>query len=162
MTTEREPNRLPLRAGAMLLLAVAVVFFGLGAHRLATSGDSDSPAPTQSAPAPTVAQPTTSAPTTTTVDASSTRVCVVNAGSVSGLAGSVTQQLKAKGYKTAEPENMTSSSLSENTIFYRSGDEAAAKQIATELGGGYSVESRPSSSTLPSCTDGVLVIAITE
>jgi hypothetical protein len=160
MTTEREPNHLPLRAGAMLLLAVAVVFFGLGAHHLATSGDSDAPAPTTTA-SPTVAQRTTSAPTTT-VDASSTRVCVVNAGSVSGLAGSVTQELKAKGYKTAEPANMSSSSLSENTIFYRSGDEAAAKQVATDLGGGYSVESRPSGSSLPQCTDGVLVIAITE
>ena len=99
MTTEREPNHLPLRAGAMLLLAVAVVFFGLGAHHLATSGDSDAPAPTTTVAHGRAAL--TSAPTTT-VEASSTQVCVVNAGSVSGLAGSVTQELEARA---ARPPN---------------------------------------------------------
>ena len=78
-------------------------FFGLGAHHLATSGDSDAPAPTTTA-SPTVAQRTTSAPTTT-VEASSTRVCVVNAGSVSGPAGSVTQELKARA--TRPPNRQT-------------------------------------------------------
>ena len=39
MNADREPNRLPLRAGAMLLFAVAVVFVGLGWHSAATSGN---------------------------------------------------------------------------------------------------------------------------
>ncbi|GED96660.1 LytR C-terminal domain-containing protein [Gordonia crocea] len=162
MTSERDSNRLPLRAGAMLLLAVAVVFFGLGIHRLATgSGDDDAPPAQTAATQTTAAPPTTSAPAG--VEASSTKVCVVNAGNVGGLAASVTKQLKAKGYKTAEPSNLSSSSLDENTIFYRDGDEAAAKQVATDLGGGYSVEARPEgASRLPACTNGVLVIAITE
>ncbi|GAB08461.1 hypothetical protein GOARA_012_00110 [Gordonia araii NBRC 100433] len=166
MTSERESNRLPLRAGAMLLLAVAVVFFGLGAHSLATgSGDDAEPAPTaqttaQQNPAPASGESKAAAPS---ADASSTKVCVVNAGNVSGLAGSVTDQLKTKGYQTAEPDNLSSSTLSENTIFYRAGDEAAANQIATDLGGGYSVEQRsPNQTRLPACTGGVLVIAVTE
>ncbi len=163
MTTERDSNRLPLRAGAMLLLAVAVVFFGLGIHRLATGGGGDeAAAPTSQSVQPTNASPQTSAPSTT-ANAASTKVCVVNAGNTAGLAGSLTQQLKAKGYRTAEPSNLSSSTLNENTIFYRTGDEAAAQQVATALGGGYSVELRPTaSSKLPACTDGVLVIAITE
>ncbi|GAA3027110.1 LytR C-terminal domain-containing protein [Gordonia defluvii] len=164
MTTERDTNRLPLRAGAMLLLAVAIVFFGLGAHRLATGSTNQAgPVAAPSAPRPSGATPPSEAVADTSVAASSTKVCVVNAGSVSGLAGSVTEQLKTKGYKTAEPANMLSSTLNENTIFYRPGTEVAAKQVATDLGGGYSVEPRPSNSLkLPACADGVLVIAITE
>ena len=160
MTTERRPNHLPLRAGAMLLLAVAVVFFGLGAHHLATSGDSDAPAPTTTA-SPTVAQRTTSAPTTT-VEASSTRVCVVNAGSVSGLAGSVTQELKAKGYKTAEPANMSSRLVEREhhllPLRRRGGCQTDRHRPRRRVQRGIA----PSGSSLPQCTDGVLVIAITE
>ncbi len=159
MTTERESNRLPLRAGAMLLLAVAVVFLGLGVHRLATGSNSE-PA---SAPSVQSAAPQPSAAPASSATASSTKVCVVNAGEVTGLAGSLTDQLKAKGYRAAEPANISSSTMSENTIFYRSGDEAAAKRVATDLGGGYSVELRPAGSTkLPACADGVLVIAVTQ
>ena len=46
MNADREPNRLPLRAGAMLLFAVAVVFIGLGWHSAATSGDGSKAAET--------------------------------------------------------------------------------------------------------------------
>ncbi|MFT4202080.1 LytR C-terminal domain-containing protein [Gordonia sp. (in: high G+C Gram-positive bacteria)] len=172
MTSERESNRLPLRAGAMLLLAVAVVFFGLGTHRLLSSGGDDDttptgPAPTSQAPAqPGQAQPPAStAPPAPKPQpqAKGVKVCVINAGEVKGLATTVTDQLKAKGYKTDEPGNLSSSSMTENTIFFRSGDEAAAKELATALGGGYSVEARPASATkLPECAGGVLVIAVNQ
>ncbi|QKT06128.1 LytR C-terminal domain-containing protein [Gordonia sp. X0973] len=161
MTTERETNRLPLRAGAMLLLAVAVVFFGLGIHHLTTSGDNDESAPATSAavsaPVPAPASNTQAAP------AASGKVCVVNAGEVSGLAGTVTRTLKEKGFTTAEPANLQSNSLNENTIFYHPGQEAVANEVNTALGGGYSVEQRSAGQTkLPACTGGVLVVAVNQ
>ncbi|MFT3898943.1 MAG: LytR C-terminal domain-containing protein [Gordonia sp. (in: high G+C Gram-positive bacteria)] len=175
MSTERESNRLPLRAGAMLLLAVAVVFFGLGIHHLVTGGGDDTAgpaasttqAPVQSTPAapPAAGQPGAagepSAPPSTAA-AKSTKVCVINAGEVKGLATTITDQLKAKGYQTEEPGNLSSSSMTENTIFYLNGQKAAADEVAGDLGGSYSVEARPAGATkLPECS-GVLVIAVNQ
>ena len=71
MNADREPNRLPLRAGAMLLFAVAVVFIGLGWHSAATSGDGSKAAET-TATAPTTTESST--PTSTSVAAGTKRV----------------------------------------------------------------------------------------
>lgn len=160
MNADREPSRLPLRAGAMLLLAVAIVFIGLGWHRMATSGNGPEQGLT-SAPAPTSASapPTTGSAETTAASGGKSKLCVYNAGSVSGLAGDVSDDLKAKGFQMAKPGNLTSTSITENTIFYDDGQKSEAEDVATALGGDASVEARPSSFTR--CADGIPVIVVT-
>ncbi|GAC70046.1 LytR C-terminal domain-containing protein [Gordonia soli] len=162
MNADREPNRLPLRAGAMLLLAVAVVFIGLGWHSAAT-GDEDPEAGLEAAQSRVSAStPTSSAAATSAAsseNSSTKRLCVFNAGSVAGLAGEVTDELKAKGYRTASPGNISSGTITENTVFYDDGDKTDADKVAGDLGDDTSVDPRPSSFT--QCTDGIPVIVVT-
>lgn len=158
MNADREPNRLPLRAGAMLLLAVAVVFVGLGWHSAATSGQS----PEEGLRDAEASVATTSAPATSsaTTSAGDARLCVINAGSISGLASEVTDELKAKGFTTADPANYNGGSFTENTILYRdSSQKAEAQKVATALGSDASVEQRPTSFTM--CRDGIAVVVVT-
>ncbi|MBM7278166.1 LytR C-terminal domain-containing protein [Gordonia rubripertincta] len=155
MNADREPNRLPLRAGAMMLFAVAVVFIGLGWHSAATSGSEPQATETTATATPTPASTTSSTSAVTTTK----RVCVINAGQVSGLASDVSDLLKEKGYTMAQPGNYTAGGFSENTIFYDSGsDKAQAEELAETLGGTVSVEERPSSFTR--CKGGVPVIVV--
>ncbi|GAC53846.1 LytR C-terminal domain-containing protein [Gordonia amicalis] len=156
MNADREPNRLPLRAGAMMLFAVAVVFIGLGWHSAATSGSE----PEAETTATATSTPTSATPSSTSASASAKRVCVINAGQVSGLASDVTDLLKEKGYTMAQPGNYTAGGFSENTIFYdEDSDKAQADQLADALGGTVSVEERPSSFTR--CRGGLPVIVVT-
>lgn len=178
--TRRENPHLPLRAGAMLLLSVAVVFIGLGWHSAAT-GDSDPEAGLQAAQsrqstsvvAPSSAQQApatgaTSAPVTTTsarpstsvsADASRPEVCVLNAGTVSGLGQTFTKKVQDLGWETAEPTNLQSASITENTIFYTARQRAAAEQLAEDLGGNVSVDPRPSA--FSQCPGGLPLIVVT-
>lgn len=175
MTPERDSNRLPLRAGAMLLLAVAIVFVGLGWHSAASS-DSNPEAQLQAAAASESASPgTTSAPSSTSssttssgtagaagessASASGPLVCVFNAGTVTGLAVEVTDALKAKGYRTSAPGNLTTSSITENTVFYTASQRSQAQQIASDLDGGASIDARPSAFT--QCRGGIAVVVLT-
>ncbi|QMU22322.1 LytR family transcriptional regulator [Gordonia rubripertincta] len=155
MNADREPNRLPLRAGAMMLFAVAVVFIGLGWHSAATSGSEPQATETTATATPAPASTTSSTSAVTTTK----RVCVINAGQVSGLASDVSDLLKEKGYTMAQPGNYTAGGFSENTIFYDSdSDKAQAEELAETLGGTVSVEERPSSFTR--CKGGVPVIVV--
>ena len=157
MNADREPNRLPLRAGAMLLFAVAVVFVGLGWHSAATSGND--PETALEAANRQTATTSAPAPTTSSVASNAKLVCVINAGDISGLAQEVTDQLKAQQFRTARPQNYTGGGFSENTIFYADdADKAQADKVNQALGGSYSVEERPSSFTM--CRTGIAVIAI--
>ena len=147
----------------MLLLAVAIVFVGLGWHSAATSGDDperDLKA-AQSQVTTTAAAPSSAASSSSSARASADtpELCVFNAGSVSGLAGEVSDSLKAKGFATTEPGNLTTSSVTENTIFYDEGQKSAADEVASALGGDTSVDPRPSSFT--QCSDGLPVIVVT-
>jgi hypothetical protein len=160
MNPDREPSRLPLRAGAMLLLAIAIVFVGLGWHSAATSGDDPEKdlEAAQTQVTTTAAAPSSATSSSAAASADTPELCVFNAGSVSGLAGEVTDSLKAKGFQTAEPSNLTTSSVTENTVFYDEGQKSAADQVASALGDA-SVDPRPSSFT--QCSDGIPVIVVT-
>ncbi|GAB88264.1 LytR C-terminal domain-containing protein [Gordonia rhizosphera] len=155
MNPDREPSRLPLRAGAMLLLAVAIVFVGLGWHSAATSGDNPEKGLEEAQ-----RQVATTAPASTSAKASADkpRVCVYNAGTIAGLAGDITDELKAQGFETATPGNLSTSSITENTIFYDDGQKAQAEVVAEALGGDASVDPRPSSFTR--CSTGIPVIVV--
>jgi|GEM_PF-3182578 len=177
--TRRDNPHLPLRAGAMLLLSIAVVFIGLGWHS-AVSGDSDpeaglqaaqsrqstSTAPPSAAPqAPATntssVQATRPAPATTSasVEPGRPEVCVFNAGTVSGLGQTFTKRVEDLGWETAQPTNLQSASITENTIFYTSRQRAAAEQLAEDLGGNVSVDPRPSA--FSQCPGGLPLIVVT-
>ncbi|MFT3660951.1 MAG: LytR C-terminal domain-containing protein [Gordonia sp. (in: high G+C Gram-positive bacteria)] len=172
MKADRDSNRLPYRAGAMVLLAVAVVFIGLGWHSAATTGDESAKnklehagqsAPA-SVPASSTAESKTSAATktsttsskrsgtsTTRADAATgatPKICVLNIGVIRGLAQEVSDHLKAEGFKIGtKPANYITSSVTENTVFYGSGQESAAEKVAASVPGGAVVEERPSAFT---------------
>ncbi|ALG83558.1 LytR C-terminal domain-containing protein [Gordonia phthalatica] len=153
MNAENETNRLPFRAGAMLLVAIAVVCIGLGIHQLTTSGDDPEAglkAAGQSAQAETSEQKPakTSATDTSTskspADAADVpELCVLNAGNVTGLAAEVAKTLTDGGYKVAETANLSTASVSENTIFYTPDQEDAAKKVAEAVPGGAELNPRP-------------------
>ncbi|GAA2385972.1 MULTISPECIES: LytR C-terminal domain-containing protein [Gordonia] len=171
MNAERENNRLPLRAGAMLLLAIAVVCLGLGIHQLTTSGedpDAGLKAAGQSAQAAAESekqqeQATSSkSPSSSTAPAADTEgvpeLCVLNAGNVTGLAGSVSKELTAAGFKVGETANLSTSSVSENTIFYSPEQEEAAKKVAAAVPGGAALNPRPTAFTR--CPEGLPVVVV--
>ncbi|MDY6809228.1 LytR family transcriptional regulator [Gordonia sp. HNM0687] len=159
MNADHEPSRLPLRAGAMMLLAVAIVFLGLGWHSAATSGD-DPERELQDAQSQVATSTTQSAASTTaSASADTPQLCVFNAGSISGLAADVTESLQAAGFQTDEPGNLSTASITENTIFYDDDQQSAAQEVADALGGDASLDPRPSSFT--QCPDGIPVIVVT-
>lgn len=173
-TPHRDSDRLPLRAGAMLLLAVAIVFVGLGWHSAASS-DSNPEAELQAAAASSSSTPSSAAASSTTggtgstgpsgaagessASASGPLVCVFNAGTITGLAVEVTDALKAKGYRTSAPGNLSTSSITENTVFYTPSQRTQAQQIASDLDGGASIDARPSAFT--QCRGGIAVVVLT-
>lgn len=178
MKADREPNRLPLRAGAMLLLAVAVVFIGLGWHSAATNGQESAedklanagksvqtitaqPTSEKSPSAkPTSAAPSKSASPSSSVRAGdSLKLCVLNAGTTGGLAKKVSDELAAKGFAIGtDPANLSTSSVTENTVFYDEGDDEAAQKVADEITGA-TIEARPSAFT--KCPGELAVVVVT-
>lgn len=171
MKADRENNRLPLRAGAMILFAIAVVFIYLGWHSAATSGkdpEADLVKAGQSAQASQPSKATSSDPSSSEAPASSSteqadgetpKLCVLNAGKVTGLAKEVADSLQGSGFSLGtEPSNLSTSSISENTIFYDEGGEDAAKKVADAVPGGASTEARPSSFT--KCPGELVVIVV--
>ncbi|KQS00967.1 hypothetical protein ASG12_05055 [Williamsia sp. Leaf354] len=167
MAPESDNTRLPLRAGAMLLFAIAVVCIGLGWHSAVTTtsspeadlraaASSASETPSSSAVAGAPASGTSSS---TSASASGPLVCVYNAGSQSGLAVEVTDTLKAKGYRTSEPGNLQSASITENTVFYTPSLRDEAEKVVADLDNGATADPRPSAFT--QCRGGIAVIVIT-
>lgn len=153
----------------MLLLAVAVVFIGLGLHAVVTDDDPDTTA-TQTTAAqtpqetgsPSAASETSDAPpSTTSEDVSDVgTMCVLNAGTVTGLAGDVSDSLKEAGFDVSGAENLSTGSISENTVFYDEGQEAAAKKVADAVPGGASTDPRPAVFTR--CEGELVVIVVTQ
>ncbi|MGW5525029.1 LytR C-terminal domain-containing protein [Gordonia sp. NPDC003950] len=164
MNADRESNRLPLRAGAMLLFAVAIVFVGLGWHSAATANDNPEEqlqAAQSSAPSTTASAPAT----TSTVNQGNTTICVINAGEVTGLAGEVDSQVKAKGYTTegiTSESNYSQGGFSENSIVYSTtAQKPLAQKLNDDLGGEFSVDSRSSlGSGFSRCAGGIAVVVV--
>lgn len=185
MTTPNpESSGPPLRAIAMVLIALAILFAGLGAASLGGS-DSDETATeasattTTSAPAaPAAARTTTAAPTTTaaeptsktstatsTTSASATTsarvdksvpVRVFNNSTVSGLAAQTANELTSGGWNVSETGNYSYGQIQTTTVYYGSSasEKAAAQAIAAELG----VKAEPRFDGIQSASPGVIVI----
>ncbi|WP_438943513.1 LytR C-terminal domain-containing protein [Nocardia otitidiscaviarum] len=143
----------PLRALAMVLIALAIVFAGLGAMSLSSSdseGTDSASGPeatttasvvaTQANTPPPTTTATADAPTTTTTTTAavdkSVPVRVYNNSDIQGLAATTASQLRESGWSIAETGNYASGVIPKTTVYYGSsaGERAAAMAIAAELG----------------------------
>ncbi|KAF0849106.1 LytR C-terminal domain-containing protein [Nocardia caishijiensis] len=145
------PGGPPLRALAMVLIALAIVFAGLGAMSLSNSGaeaadpveqtETTTSSAVAQAPATTAAPTTTSAaaaPTTTTTVAPTTTttttnppaaasgdkaipVRVLNNSLVAGLAARTASELGAAGWTNVSTGNYSGANLTATTVYYGSG-----------------------------------------
>ncbi|MFI6776628.1 LytR C-terminal domain-containing protein [Nocardia sp. NPDC050412] len=163
----------PLRALAMVLIALAIVFAGLGAMSLSssdsdTSGAGDTSSTTSRAAA-TTAVATTNPPvqttssalsssvsattkpsTTTTTTAAATTtanravpVHVMNNSTVAGLAARTANELAANGWNVAEVGNYPGPNITNTTVYY--GNNAGEKEAALAIADelGATAEPRP-------------------
>ncbi|MFZ2173379.1 MAG: LytR C-terminal domain-containing protein [Rhodococcus sp. (in: high G+C Gram-positive bacteria)] len=174
-TSKPESSGPPLRALAMVLISLAILFAGLG---FASLGDSDSDdtavvatsssaatsAPTGSAAARTTApaggtagtaSPTSSA-TRTSVDPASVPVRVLNNSTVTGLAGQTATKLTSAGWTVSETGNYRDGTISETTVYY--GTSAGEKEAATEIADLLGVSAEPRFAGIKDSAPGVIVI----
>lgn len=161
----------PLRALAMVLISLAIVFAAIGALSLTESDDTaDTAAPATTsevakAPATTASRPPSSAvqapvPTTaspsTSIDPASVEVRVLNNSGIAGLAAGTAATLTGEGWTIVETGNYSESQLDATTVYYGSapGAEAAAEKIAQQLGS----TAAASPAALSSFGEGVIVV----
>ncbi|KAA8890075.1 LytR family transcriptional regulator [Nocardia colli] len=174
----------PLRALAMVLIALAIVFGGLGAMSLSKSdADPSSSGPSESAtsttataapqvpasttvaktsdaaPSSSAAPPTTTTttpPTTSAAAAKAVPVRVLNNSMIAGLAGKTANQLTADGWNVVETGNYPGVNIPKTTVYYGNspGDKEAGQAIAQELG----ITAESKSSGLGESSPGVTVI----
>ncbi len=167
----------PLRALAMVLLSLAVVFAGIGIFSLTGSGseetaaapaaDTSAVATPTAAPAATSgtsAPPTTSGSATTTTTTATTSgwasvgpIRVLNNSEVSGLAAETAGRLESAGFQVGETGNYSSGVIAASTVYYDPavpGQQAQAERIARTLGFG----SEPRFAGIASASPGIVVI----
>ncbi len=170
----------PLRALAMVLLSLAVVFAGIGIFSLTGGGSETAAAPAvdtsaaaaaptasaastaapSAAPSATPTSPTTSgAPTTSGSAAASSAgpVRVLNNSDVAGLAAETATRLESAGVQVGETGNYSSGVVAASTVYYDPavpGQQAQAERIARTLGFG----SEPRFAGIASASPGIVVI----
>lgn len=153
----------------MVLIALAIVFAGLGAMSLSksdTSADTAHAASTTTTTtnsstsaqpaASVVTQSPTTAPTTTAggVD-KSTPVRVLNNSTIAGLAARTSSRLSANGWNVVATGNYANRDLPRTTVYYENSREEATAQAIAELLGGVA---QPRSSALAESASGIIVI----
>ncbi|MFC9435416.1 LytR C-terminal domain-containing protein [Nocardia sp. NPDC057030] len=176
----------PLRALAMVLIALAIVFGGLGAMSLSKSdADSSSSGPSESAtsttataapqvPASTTvaktsdavpsssAAPsttTTTPPATTTGSAAAAKavpVRVLNNSMIAGLAGKTASQLTAEGWNVVETGNYPGVNIPKTTVYY--GNSPGDKEAGQAIAQELGITAESKSSGLGESSPGVTVI----
>ncbi|NIL90269.1 hypothetical protein RhoFasSB10_02591 [Rhodococcus fascians] len=159
----------PLRALAMVLISLAILFAAIGALSLTGSDSEDAAAEAPAAATTTASAPVAQAPGTQAPAASSTtssaattsraaadvEVRVLNNSNVSGLAAGTASTLTAEGWTVAETGNFSEAQFAQTAVYYGTdtGEQQAAQTIATQLG----IPAEPKPSSLES-TAGVVVI----
>lgn len=143
----------------MVLIALAILFAGIGALSWSRSG-SDSEAASSAETETT--QTTTAAATTTLTEAQikAVNIRVYNNSDIAGLAAQMSERLTESGWNVAETGNYSDTQLPQTTVYYgdEPGEEEAAKQIAEEVGG----EAEPRPASILEDASGVLVIVTGE
>ncbi|WP_416563874.1 LytR C-terminal domain-containing protein [Nocardia testacea] len=151
----------PLRATAMVLIALSIVFAGLGAMSL-SSADSESSdnaestaaPPTTALAAPRATSSAAAAPTTPAAESGTTTaavptttaaaggvdrsapVRVLNNSMVAGLASTTANELTARGWTNTSTGNYAATTLENTTVYYgpAPADEATAAAVAADIG----------------------------
>lgn len=169
----------PLRALAMVLLSLAVVFAGIGIFSLtgsdseetaaapaadtsavptATAAPTGTSAPSATAPpSATSGSPTTTTTATTSGSASASPIRVLNNSEVSGLAAETATRLESAGFAVGETGNYSSGVIAASTVYYDPavpGQQAQAERIARTLGFG----SEPRFAGIANASPGIVVI----
>ncbi|AWK71412.1 glycoprotein [Rhodococcus oxybenzonivorans] len=172
----------PLRALAMVLISLAILFAGLG---FASLGDSDSENTAATVTIASAAPPASAAARTTTAtasasasgatstsasasttsgasgtsasaDASSVPVRVFNNSNVTGLAGQTATELTEAGWTVAETGNYSDGTISETTVYY--GNSPAEKEAATQIAAELGATAKPRFAGIANSSAGVIVI----
>ncbi|SFA47250.1 LytR cell envelope-related transcriptional attenuator [Rhodococcoides kroppenstedtii] len=169
----------PLRALAMVLLSLAVVFAGIGIFSLtgsdseetaaapaadtsavptATAAPTGTSAPSATAPpSATSGSPTTTTTATTSGASSASPIRVLNNSEVSGLAAETATRLESAGFAVGETGNYSSGVIAASTVYYDPavpGQQAQAERIAGTLGFG----SEPRFAGIANASPGIVVI----
>ncbi|MBV6759619.1 LytR C-terminal domain-containing protein [Rhodococcus opacus] len=174
-TPKPESSGPPLRALAMVLIALAILFAGLGFASLGGSDSEETAATvtTSEAATTTAARPTTAAgaggasasaasttsgasSTTKAADAASVPVRVLNNSNVTGLASQTATELMSSGWTVSETGNYSDGTISETTVYY--GTSAAEKEAATEIAAQLGVSAEPKFPGIANSSAGVVVI----
>jgi len=185
-TPNPESSGPPLRAIAMVLIALAILFAGLGAASLGgsdsdeTATEASSTTTTSAAAAPAAARTTTAAPTTTAAEpttatstATSTSttssaattsarvdksvpVRVFNNSTVSGLAAQTADELTSGGWNVSETGNYSYGQIQTTTVYY--GSSASEKAAAQAIAAELGVKAEPRFDGIQSASPGVIVI----
>ncbi|QSE93347.1 LytR C-terminal domain-containing protein [Rhodococcus pseudokoreensis] len=174
-TPKPESSGPPLRALAMVLIALAILFAGLGFASLGGSDSEETAATvtTSTAATTTAARPTTAAgaggasasaasttsgasSTTKAADAASVPVRVLNNSNVTGLASQTATELMSSGWTVSETGNYSDGTISETTVYY--GTSAAEKEAATEIAAQLGVSAEPKFPGIANSSAGVVVI----
>ena len=162
----------------MVLIALAIVFAGIGAMALSnsssdsaaaeTSDTETSDAETSAAPVTAGAAPastseaaggtTTTASTTSTTGAAdkTVPVRVLNNSTVSGLAAKTGNQLTAAGFDVAETGNYSGGVVSKTTVYY--GDSPQEKETAQAIAKELGISAEPRFAGIADSSQGVIVI----
>lgn len=118
------------------LLLVIIVNADNNKNESSASNRTNTTAPTTTAQtkqtSETTKQSSTTKPVTDTKETSQVSVLVLNGSSIAGIAGSITSELNKLGYKTLTAGNDTSKQNG-TTVYYKSGFENDAKQLATNV-----------------------------
>ena len=159
----------------MVLIALAILFAGLGFASLGGSDSEETAATvtTSAAATTTAARPTTAAgaggasasaasttsgasSTTKAADVASVPVRVLNNSNVTGLASQTATELMSSGWTVSETGNYSDGTISETTVYYgtSAAEKEAATQIATQLG----VSAEPKFPGIANSSAGVVVI----
>ena len=131
-----DSSGLPLRAMVMVLLFLGVIFLLLGLRALSGSGNSDE----YSSPGSATSASATAAPNSTSAKpaANQVEVRVYNISEKVGAAAKVADQLKAAGFRVADPDNLQPAppEVTATTVYYgdAEGEKAAAEAVGKSLG----------------------------
>lgn len=160
----------------MVLIALAILFAGLGFASLGGSDSEETAATvtTSAAATTSAARPTTAAgaaggtsasaasttsgasSTTKAADAASVPVRVLNNSNVTGLASQTATELMSSGWTVSETGNYSDGTISETTVYY--GTSAAEKEAATEIAAQLGVSAEPKFPGIANSSAGVVVI----
>ncbi|EOM77970.1 glycoprotein [Rhodococcus rhodnii LMG 5362] len=168
-----------MRALAMVLIALAIAFFGIGMASLGGSGESPEPAaePATTTSAPPAAAPAPAAPappagatspadeapepsgtTTSAAPADVGPVAIYNNSSVAGLAAETATRVSSAGWTVGTTGNWSAVALAQTTVYYpdEPGQRTTAEQIAAVLG----ARTAPRIDALPGPADEIVVVAV--